>query len=420
MRSNFTTGVKRIVASRSGYQCSFPGCPALTIGPGRNPHSVSVTGVAAHIYSAAKMGPRGQGSLTPAELVSSANAIWLCETHAKLVDNNRGTNFPPAVLISYKGFHEAAISRRHAGIHAPLGWFHELRIIRGPVFKTPAKVRFGKLTILSGNNSTGKTALWQWLASVSDPARGLKRWKSRVRNDPAPWFEVTYFSPMENVVRVRISNTGKPAFRLNKTPVPFNPISTRFIVIQRIDRGDLEEHEKDAWENWSDLERISAALHIDIVELENILQHVGRPDRFIQRVWVDKATTGPDGLRGEVKVKLKSHGKFYPTFSSLSGGEQVDLLIEIGIALAGFSAQYVPTVLVLDAFRSLDAAGQKYWSSYLSEPEHLFQTIVEAHLDSALAGVFSPNWEVVTLEGRPPNVAIHQLGEGVDLRKKKL
>src|SRR5580658_2496793 len=128
-RANFKPAVKRIVAARSGYECSYPGCSALTIGPGRGEDTVSITGVAAHIYSAAPKGPRGRGSLSQFELSTSSNAMWLCETHAKLIDNNRGTEYPPAVLTSYKGLHEAAIMRRHNGLNAPLGWFHEIRIL---------------------------------------------------------------------------------------------------------------------------------------------------------------------------------------------------------------------------------------------------------------------------------------------------
>jgi hypothetical protein len=118
-----------------------------------------------------------------------------------------------------------------------------------------------------------------------------------------------------------------------------------------------------------------------------------------------------ESQRRVIKVKLSTHENFFPSFGMLSVGEQIYVLIEIGIAIASFSAQYVPTVLILDTFRSIDSAGQKEWARYLSEPEHLFQTIVEAYSDSSLAEMASSAaWEVVALEGRPPSVEIHQRG----------
>jgi hypothetical protein len=191
---------------------------------------------------------------------------------------------------------------------------------------------------------------------------------------------------------------------------------TRFVVIVRPDRGHLRDHEKEAWETWSDVERISAALHIDVMELENIFPYVGDSGRFVQKVWVEEGSSSAseddqESQRSVLKVKLQTHGNFFPSFGMLSGGEQVYVLIEIGIAIARFSARYVPTILILDTFRTLDSAGQKEWARYLSEPEHLFQTIVEAHLDLNLAEMASSAaWEVVTLEGKPPSVEIHQIG----------
>jgi hypothetical protein len=155
-RINFTLAVKQIVASRSAYECSFTGCSSLTIGPGRGADSVSNTGVAAHIYSAVPKGPRGQGKLSEFELSAASNAIWLCETHAKLIDNNRGNDFPPAVLTSYKGLHEASVMRKHTGLYAPLGWFHELRILRGPVFLTPTVVRSANSPYFRGKRPQAK------------------------------------------------------------------------------------------------------------------------------------------------------------------------------------------------------------------------------------------------------------------------
>jgi hypothetical protein len=78
-------------------------------------NTVSGSGIAAHIYSAAPGGPRGQGGLTKGELEQPENCIWLCSDHAKLVDNNRGIAFPPETLLSYKALQEARMMREVKG-----------------------------------------------------------------------------------------------------------------------------------------------------------------------------------------------------------------------------------------------------------------------------------------------------------------
>jgi hypothetical protein len=423
VRIEFSDKTKKIVAGRSGYICSYPECQALTIGPARENDGISNTGEAAHIYSAAKKGPRGQASLTEAQLKSVANAIWLCGTHATMVDNNRGTAYPPAVLVSYKGLHEASIARRHRGIHAPLGWFQELLIIEGPLFNTPAKIQFGQLTFLAGGNATGKSALWEWLAGISDPTWALRRWRRTGRADVPPLrFEVTYFNPAKNTVGVQILESGKISFHLNNQEVPFNPISTRFIVVSEAKGNRLAEHEREAWNTWSDLQRISSALHIDVTAIENILPQVGGDARSVQRIWIEESRerdADPDDdhtRRSELMVKLKWHG-FYLPFFQLSSSEQAHVLVELGIALASFSAHYVPTVLVLENFWVFDETGKAEWIQYFSPASssgnHLFQTIIEigthnGELDRAL----EPSWEWVSLVGSGPVVEIRQFGAG--------
>ena len=87
MRDDFTSKVKEEVAKRVGYLCSNPDCSAPTSGPQINDGTVNV-GVAAHITAASKNGPRYDASLTEVERSSAENAIWLCQTCAKLIDND--------------------------------------------------------------------------------------------------------------------------------------------------------------------------------------------------------------------------------------------------------------------------------------------------------------------------------------------
>src|SRR5574344_2192690 len=86
-RDNFTSKTIEIAAKRVGYRCSFPGCGALTIGPGSDEkHPTAKTGQGAHICAAAPGGPRYDKDMGPEERKSESNCIWLCENHARLID----------------------------------------------------------------------------------------------------------------------------------------------------------------------------------------------------------------------------------------------------------------------------------------------------------------------------------------------
>lgn len=88
-RVEFTAGVKSILAHRAGYRCSKPCCRALTVGPGVTPIDSKINlGVAAHITAASPGGPRYDGSLTEEERGSVPNGIYLCQTHAKEIDDD--------------------------------------------------------------------------------------------------------------------------------------------------------------------------------------------------------------------------------------------------------------------------------------------------------------------------------------------
>src|SRR6516225_4310515 len=88
MGDDFAEPVKRALASRVGNLCSNPDCRALTSGPQEDPSKAVNVGVAAHITAASPGGPRYDPGLVPEERSSPENGIWLCQTCAKLIDND--------------------------------------------------------------------------------------------------------------------------------------------------------------------------------------------------------------------------------------------------------------------------------------------------------------------------------------------
>ena len=88
MRDDFPEDVKRILASRVGNICSNPDCRVSTSGPQINLTRALNVGVAVQITSAAEGDPRHDSSLATEQRRQFSNAIWLCQTCAKLIDND--------------------------------------------------------------------------------------------------------------------------------------------------------------------------------------------------------------------------------------------------------------------------------------------------------------------------------------------
>ena len=101
MRDDFTEDVKRAIASRVANRCSSPECRAVTSGPQLNPAKTLNVGVAAHITAASAGGPRYDPSLNPKQRSRASNGIWLCQTCAKLVDNDPA-RYPAHLLHEWK------------------------------------------------------------------------------------------------------------------------------------------------------------------------------------------------------------------------------------------------------------------------------------------------------------------------------
>ncbi len=101
MRDDFSEATKRVLAARVGPRCSNPECRAWTSGPQVDGGKSVNVGVAAHITAASPGGPRYDSDGDTSSRSSAANGIWLCQTCAKLVDNDEA-RFTADLLRSWK------------------------------------------------------------------------------------------------------------------------------------------------------------------------------------------------------------------------------------------------------------------------------------------------------------------------------
>lgn len=107
MRDNFSIGMKDLLAKRVGFLCSNPECRKPTSGPQLDPCGTVNIGVAAHISAASPGGASYEVNLSPEQRADSSNGIWLCQTCAKVIDNDP-VRFSRFVLEGWKRAAERA------------------------------------------------------------------------------------------------------------------------------------------------------------------------------------------------------------------------------------------------------------------------------------------------------------------------
>jgi len=88
VRDDFSLVTKELLAKRVAYRCSNPECRHVTSGPQTDSTKAVNIGVAAHITAASAGGPRFDPTMASDERQGIENGIWLCQSCAKLVDND--------------------------------------------------------------------------------------------------------------------------------------------------------------------------------------------------------------------------------------------------------------------------------------------------------------------------------------------
>lgn len=379
-REEFTNTTKELIAGRAGYRCAVPSCRRITIGPGSASHQTASIGVACHIFSAAAKGPRGQGGLEPEQLKSHENGFWACANHAKLVDTNDGAAYPAGKLLGWRALHEARICAEMNGIHLPIYWIESLEVRtspvsprRGPLFKANQSISLAKVTLLIGNNESGKTALCEWLRSSTEEDV-LQRWHSTPLG-----YTIKIHNPDEHVFEVDSINRSFQ-FRIDGNLVPFNPLP---IVVQTVPeppprlKGSRDVDWLATWLNITPqvVRRLAAVL----------------PQRFpglVASIAIDE--------NGKITARSEPGG-FVPSLQQMGGSDRWIVAIAMGALRAEYASVHAPTLLLIDGLYELDSDNK---ALVLRELETVrFQSIATlVHLDKALA---RGNWGVTRI--RPGN-----------------
>ena len=97
----------------------------------------------------------------------------------------------------------------------------------------------------------------------------------------------------------------------------------------------------------------------------------------------------------------------------LSHGETMIHLIELAIALARCSSEFASTILLLDRMATFDSEVLERYVSYLSAPDHLFQTVlVLPYTPADVPKIKWEGWEVLWLKpGEDGTSVVQDLSE---------
>ena len=392
MRIEFPQRVKKRVAERNGYRCSFPQCDKPTIGPAETADDSVSTGDACHIYSAAEGGPRGQGNLRSDQLADIRNALWLCANHARIIDANRGKDYPPECLLSFKKAHESLVAYEQCGVAVGFGWLQSVTIEESPVFAKGSALHLARTTVVVGGNSSGKTALCEWFAGSGDISL-LKRWVAlRNRNGLTKVrFDAVTSSPLTWTIRVFGESDIK--FEMNGQAVPQLNLAHEFVYAPERPQRMPEETTSGYLSRW---------LRIDLAHLHNIVHSLAMRGGFC--VHNPRFVTEDDQESLLLDLKGTAPGL---EFRHLSNSEQCRVVIEFAVELARFAAEQHPTMLLIDCMNGFDPENFQKNLEFLASQSERFQIIITGRrgnadrLDRDIEGL-----RIATLHGTESNVEI--------------
>ncbi|WP_426077838.1 hypothetical protein [Janthinobacterium sp. PSPC3-1] len=371
---DFKSGVSLTLFRNAEGRCSFPRCTRPAMGPSKSTNSSINMGMACHIYSASLGGPRGRGGHAADFIESAANGIWCCTHHGTLIDKMQGKDFPAETLFAWKRLAEARTRKRMDDMPSPLGWVESIAYSEFAGFAIPPSATLSRNTLLCGTNSSGKTALLELAASVSN-SRYAWRFSS-------------------NSLSVVGSDKPHPIFRGN---LRYSTVDTHDKVVEILVQGDhikRMEGKVAALLPPGDIE----VLHVSSRDIE-LLEKGDHIEMLMIALNVDKSTmlalvqAGSSGLLpGEIKLTLgveqgachertyelhfkQKSKEFFIPFRRLSSSEKMKLLTDLLISKAREIAKQRLTLLLVDsAMSTLDSENFERLLRVLAAEQ--FQSIV--------------------------------------------
>jgi len=351
-RDNFSVNIKFVLAQRAGYLCSI--CTQSTIGPSsESDTSVNLTGIAAHISAASPGGRRFDANLTSEQRSDISNGIWLCNTHADLIDGDEIT-YTTEYLKQVKANHEQKIQFKQSGITPERGAIVKIDFSNLGVVTKPVTMEFADKNIVVSNNGLGKTLMCEFLASLANK-KFLKRWTKRRSGEALnSYFNIYYFKNSLDKFSIHIDINNTISYSLNDSPIPILETPLRILYLRQSFWEFLRKISDEQRKELSLINLLASYFEISEKELVNVIHSIIRD----KKIFVNDISF--NDKEDDLLVKMSSRpesGRF--RFWALSGGEQERVIIEIALKIAVYYAKFNSTVLIIDSnsISIIDSAG---------------------------------------------------------------
>jgi hypothetical protein len=415
--ADFLPSVGEIIAARAGFRCSFLNCDESTIGAGTGPNDVERKGVAAHIFAASsgKNAPRGTGGLSAEARSQAANGIWLCQDHSRIVDNDKGKNYPAAELQAWKSLHESRIAQEVRKVPGPSqGWLERVTFESNPIFLSGQEIVFGKVTLLLGANGTGKTAFCEWLSACAGESGNLIRWSGI--NDRARDVKLRLSLLLPSQTEYEMHFRGHDAaHQFDGRPVMDLSHALRVIYM----RGELYELKAE-----DDAEYLARVWGIHLYQVAAIVKSLASSKYgMIKQAELreeedeeddDEPVAVPDAIRelrkGRKPMRLYAmigaHESLFP-LRGLSGRERSQIIVSGAMIIAERQSLHHNTILILElAGHLLPDELLSLYAEKFQSGDFRFQTLLVNH--SERPNVDWTGWSVARFSAKPPRVRIEQ------------
>jgi hypothetical protein len=342
--------------------------------------------------------------------------LWVCEDHGKIIDLERGKNYPASLLQAWKALQESRIAQELRKVSiTQFGWLERITVEKNPLFENGTAIVLGKVTLFVGRNRTGKSALCEWISGSAGNVHDLWRWSGigdRLRElnlrltvlRPDRFEFVMHFQEHD----LTCEYGGKRAPDLSH--------AIRVLYIQ-------DGMKRRAWED--DAEFLARLWGIHLYQVPQVLRDLcSSKYGYVKdaELRIDSAEEPGDGVAIEPPAEFRNQrGGRHPVtlyarigdlqdsipYALLSSSEMSQVIVSGAMVVADHYSAHKSTLLILELGGQLlpDELLSSY-SQKLQGADFRFQTIFVSPSERPRVGW--TGWSIARFIGKPPLVKIEQ------------